>query len=179
MQNLIPQISQGMGRSYFLGRVVLEIISQIWTVANRSHVLVPYFPEYSVHLRCAILGPKSQVRTMLRIWNACTSMKIEVRTSNEDWGCALYKGAHYTPKNMVCRWQKNYPYAHNTSNFTSTPPPPPVIVTSSSESDQGGEVQSTSLCISPHIRCTLSSNMYVYRHCWQPYARVSANLSIC
>ena len=31
----------------------------------------------------------------------CTSMKIEVRTPNEDWGCALYKGAHYTPKNTV------------------------------------------------------------------------------
>ena len=28
-------------------------------------------------------------------------MKIEVRTPNEDWGCALYKGAHYTPKNTV------------------------------------------------------------------------------
>ena len=28
-------------------------------------------------------------------------MKIEVRTPNEDWGCALYKGAHYTPKNTA------------------------------------------------------------------------------
>ena len=28
-------------------------------------------------------------------------MKIEVRTPNEDSGCALYKGAHYTPKNTV------------------------------------------------------------------------------
>ena len=28
-------------------------------------------------------------------------MKIEVRTPNEDWGCALYKGAHYTPENTV------------------------------------------------------------------------------
>ena len=28
-------------------------------------------------------------------------MKIELRTPNEDWGCALYKGAHYTPENTV------------------------------------------------------------------------------
>ena len=26
-------------------------------------------------------------------------MQIEVRTHNEDWGCALHKGAHYTPTN--------------------------------------------------------------------------------
>ena len=64
---------------------------------------IPYFPVYTAHFRRAILGPKSQVRIMLRIWNACTSMKIEVRTPNEDWGCALYKGAHYTPKNTVMK----------------------------------------------------------------------------
>ena len=29
--------------------------------------ILPCFPEYSAHFRCAILGPKSQVRTMLRI----------------------------------------------------------------------------------------------------------------
>ena len=28
-------------------------------------------------------------------------MKIEVRSPNEDWGCALYKGAHYPPTNTV------------------------------------------------------------------------------
>ena len=38
---------------------------------------------------------------MFRIRNACTSMKIEVRTLNEDWGCTLYKGAHFTPKNTA------------------------------------------------------------------------------
>ena len=62
---------------------------------------VPYFPDYSSRFRCAILGPKSQVRTMPRILNACTSMKIEVRTANEDSGCALYKGAHHSPKNTM------------------------------------------------------------------------------
>ena len=33
----------------------------------RASKALPYFPEHSAHFRCAILGPKSQVRTMLRI----------------------------------------------------------------------------------------------------------------